>query len=331
MRGKRSRPVMQQDSALKFADLFCGLGAFHEAFKRHGGFECVFACDIDERVRGIYERNHGLRPEGDVTKVDPASLPDFDVLCAGFPCQSFSIAGLRKGFGDDRGNLFYDVLRFVDAKSPRVVVLENVKNLRGHDGGRTYATIKGLLEERGYGFSSQVMDSAHYGSPQCRQRLFMVAVKGGEFAFPGRRSVHRPVSSVIDPSDSSNWDQTGYYLVSKNSKPRPFKPRILFDVHSQRTRKGGRQGERVYDADGCGVTVCASSGGPGAKTGLYRVGGSIRRLNPRECLAMFGFPPDFDFLDASDQQRMFYLGNSIVVEVVEALVPGIVQIFRDGG
>lgn len=318
------------DSDIRYVDLFCGLGAFHEAFKRRGGFRCVFACDIDDRVRRIYERNHGIAPAGDITKVDPASLPDFDMVCAGFPCQSFSIAGLRKGFGDDRGNLFYDVLRFVDAKSPRVVVLENVKNLKGHDGGRTYATIKRLLEERGYLFSSMVMDSAHYGSPQCRQRIFMVATKEVPFKFPERKSAQRSVSSIVDPSESSSWDASGYYLVSKTARSRPFRPRILFDVHSSATRKGGRQGERVYDPDGCGVTICASSGGPGAKTGLYRVGGSIRRLNPVECLRMFGFPESYDFLDATDQQSMFYLGNSIVVDVVDAMAPGLLEIFGGG-
>ena len=303
------------------------MGAFHEAFKGHGEFQCVFACDIDERVRRIYEANHGMAPEGDITKVDPSGLPDFDMVCAGFPCQSFSIAGLRRGFGDDRGNLFYDVLRFVDAKSPRVVVLENVKNLKGHDGGRTYSTIKGLLEDRGYIFRSMVMDSAHYGSPQCRQRLFMVASKDVPFEFPSRTSDQRTVSSIADASDSSSWNSSGYYLVSKNSRIRPFKPRILFDVHSSATKKGGRQGERVYDPEGCGVTVCASSGGPGAKTGLYKFGESIRRLNAVECLRMFGFPESYDFLDATDQQRMFYLGNSIVVDVVRAMTPGILKIF----
>jgi DNA (cytosine-5)-methyltransferase 1 len=313
-------------SPIRYADLFCGLGAFHEAFKRDGSFRCEFACDIDERVRKIYEANHGVAPAGDITKVDPKDLPDLDVICAGFPCQSFSIAGLRKGFGDDRGNLFYDVLRFVDAKKPKVLVLENVKNLKGHDGGKTYSTIKSLLEQRGYFFSSMVMDSARYGSPQCRQRIFMVASLGEPFEFPSKSGVQRCVSSIIDSSDLSSWNQSGYYLVSKSSRPRPFKPRILFDVHSSATKKGGRQGERVYDVGGCGITICASSGGPGAKTGLYKVGRTIRRLNPRECLRMFGFPESYDFLGATDQQRMFYLGNSIVVDVVSAMVPGIRKI-----
>jgi len=314
---------------IRYADLFCGLGAFHEAFKSNEDFDCVFACDINDRVRGIYKANHGIDPAGDIKKVDPASLPELDMVCAGFPCQSFSIAGRRKGFDDDRGNLFYDILRLVDAKAPRVVVLENVKNLKGHDGGKTYGTIKSSMEERGYHFVSKVMDSAKYGSPQCRQRIFMVASKGKPFEFPKAVERHIPVATVVDRLDATNWDASGYYLVPKRAASRPFRPRILFDVHSSKTKKGGRQGERVYDIDGCGVTICASSGGPGAKTGLYKVGESIRRLNPSECLAMFGFPRDFDFLDATEQQKMFYLGNSIVVDVVRALVPGILEIFGD--
>ena len=316
-------------SPIRYVDLFCGLGAFHQAFKKHSDFKCVFACDINDRVRRIYEANHGLLPAGDIKSIDPSSLPDFDIIFAGFPCQSFSIAGLRKGFGDDRGNLFYDVLRFVDAKKPRLVVLENVKNLKGHDDGKTYSTIKSLLESRGYSFSSKVLDSAHYGSPQCRQRIFMAASKGGTLKFPERSNSHTPVSSIIDVDDHSDWDRSGYYLVPKKSKARPFKPRILFDVYSHATKKGGRQGERVYDTSGCGVTVCASSGGPGAKTGLYSVGNAIRRLNSRECLKMFGFPDSYDFLGSTEQQRMFLLGNSIVVNVAEALIPSVIEIFGD--
>jgi DNA (cytosine-5)-methyltransferase 1 len=319
-----------QDKKIRYVDLFCGLGAFHEAFKRRSSLECVFACDINDRVRKIYEVNHGLAPAGDIRSVNAHSLPDFDILCAGFPCQPFSIAGLRKGFGDDNGNLFYEVLRFADAKKPKMMILENVKNLRGHDGGRTYSTIKSMVEDRGYRFFSKVLDSSHYGSPQCRQRIFMVAVRDGDFCFPPRAKSHSSVLSILDRSDESHWDESGYYLVEKRSACRPFKPRILFDVHSKKTKKGGRQGERVYDASACGVTICASSGGPGAKTGLYKVGNKIRRLNSKECLAMFGFPASYDFLDATEEQKMFYLGNSIVVNVVDTMVPEILRIFGAG-
>lgn len=311
---------------IKYIDLFCGLGAFHESFKKHEEFRCVLACDINRKVREIYKANHSLEPLGDIRKINPSSIPDFDVLCAGFPCQPFSIAGDQKGFGDgEKGNLFYDILSVIDAKRPRMAVLENVKNLKGHDGGKTYRLIESSFAERGYKFSSMVMDSAHYGSPQCRQRIFMIASKSDDFVFPKKLEKHIPVSCIIDKTDSSCWDEDRYYLVEKKSKPKPFKPRILFNVHSKKTRKGGRQGERVYGTDSCGVTICASSGGPGAKTGLYMVGGKIRRLSPSECLRMFGFSKDYDFCGIGDEQKLFYLGNSIVVNVIDALVPEIIK------
>lgn len=313
---------------LRYADLFCGLGAFHESFKKHDVFECVFACDLNDKVRDIYEANHGLRPAGDIREVDASSVPDIEIMCAGFPCQSFSIAGLKKGFKDDKnGNLFYEILRLVDAKKPKMVVLENVKNLRNHDGGKTYNFIESSFLERGYGFSSMVMDAAHYGSPQSRQRIFMVAVKDHDFHFPEKFKTHRSVSSILDMNENSSWNDDKYYLIKKSPGPRPFKPRILYNIHSKKTKKGGRQGERVYDPDSCGVTICASSGGPGAKTGLYSVGGRIRRLNCDECLRMFGFPKSYDFLGIADEQKIFYLGNSIVVNVIDALVPEILKSF----
>ena len=209
-----------------------------------------------------------------------------------------------------------------------MAILENVKNLKTHDNGRTYKVIERAFLDRGYSFFSKVMEATHYGSPQCRQRIFMVATKLGEFSFPAKFEKQRLVSSVIYRSDSSEWVSSKYYLVGKKSKPRPFKPRILFDVHSKETKKGGRQGERVYDIDACGVTICASSGGPGAKTGLYKVGNKIRRLNTGECLQMFGFPKNYNFCGIGEEQKLFYLGNSIVVNVVDALVPEIIKNFH---
>lgn len=309
---------------IRYADLFCGLGAFHQAFKGNPSFECVFASDIDEGARRIYERNHGLRPEGDVRNVSADDFPDVELICAGIPCQSFSIAGSRKGFGDQNGNLFWEVARIVERKMPRMVMVENVKNLLSHDGGKTYETMKRTLDDLGYSVFAKVLDSSHYGSPQCRQRVFIVAVLGGSFEFPARTMPQSSVSSILVDS-SSAWDSDGYDLRPKTAGPRPFKPRIIFDVVSKKTGKGGRQGERVYDPSCCEVTICASSGGPGAKTGLYKVGDSIRRLGVGECLAMFGFPRDFDFLNLPEEQRIFYLGNSIVVNVVEAMIPSIVD------
>lgn len=314
---------------IRYADLFCGIGAFHQALKNKE-FYCVMASDINEGARRIYEANHGLSPLGDVRRVEESSVPDLDLICAGIPCQSFSIAGRKQGFGDSNGNLFWELLRLVKAKKPHMVIVENVKNLETHDKGETFRTIKDSFENLGYRFFSRVLNSSHYGSPQSRQRIFMVAVLSGDFKFPERSDQSVRVSSVLEEARSS-IGLDGYELVKKNTSPKPFRPRILFNVVSKDTGKGGRQGERIYDPDCCGITVCASSGGPGAKTGLYKVGDVVRRLSPRECLAMFGFPKDFDFLDLPEEQKLFYLGNSIVVNVVEALVPSILDNFSSCG
>lgn len=312
--------------SIRYADLFCGLGAFHQAFKSNPAFRCVFASDIDEGARRLYEANHGVRPEGDIRKVEASSFPDLDLICAGIPCQSFSIAGRKKGFCDQNGNLFWEVMRLVEAKKPRMVIVENVKNLATHDDGNTYNTIKSSLQDEGYNFFSKVMDSARYGSPQCRQRIFMVAVREGDFVFPPPMEKSVPVSSIMEETENY-WNSEGYEFVRKKAAPKPFRPRILYDIVSKGTGKGGRQGERVYDPSCCGITVCASSGGPGAKTGFYKVGDSVRRLGVGECLSMFGFPRDYDFLDIPEEQRIFYLGNSIVVDVLRAMVPSIIDNF----
>ena len=314
---------------MKYIDLFSGLGAFHTAFS--DGFECVFACDIDAGARRIYEANYGLIPASDIREVVAEDVPDHDILCAGFPCQPFSIAGNGEGFADtEKGNLFVDILRIVDAKGPRMCILENVKNLETHDEGRTYATIKEQLELRGYTVVSKVMNAAKYGSPQCRQRIFIVATQGAAFEFPAEHVEPVPVSAILDPEETRVWDSSGYELVAKTGNPRPFNPHVVFDVVNSSTHKGGRQGERVYSVDAPGITVCASSGGPGAKTGLNRVNNGVRRLNVKETLGMFGFPATFQWADMPTEKCLFYLGNSIVVNVVRACVPSVVAWFRQG-
>jgi DNA (cytosine-5)-methyltransferase 1 len=319
------------EKKVKYIDLFCGLGAFHTAFNGDPLFECVFACDIDEGIRRIYEDNYGLKVHGDIRSVVPSELPDFQVLCAGFPCQPFSIAGNREGFNDaEKGNLFYDILKIVDAKKPPMCILENVKNLKTHDDGNTYKTIESELTKRGYLVSSKVLDASHFGSPQARQRIFIMATKGRGFAIPDGISKVSPVSSIIDPdAEQGEIDFDKYDVYEKNGTVKDArKPKILYDLVSKNTGKGGRQGERVYDVSHVGVTVCASSGGPGAKTGLYKVGDAIRRLNVKETLGMFGFPPTYKFTNTNPEHALFYLGNSIVVNVVQALVPRVAEWFQ---
>ena len=333
---------------IRYIDLFCGLGAFHTAFDTiPGRFQCVLACDIDEGARAIYKANYGLEPFGDIRSLDLATMPDFEILCAGFPCQPFSIAGNGEGFEDTvKGNLFFDLLKIIDAKTPPMCILENVKNLKTHDKGTTYKRIEQELTNRGYHFTSKVITASDYGSPQARQRIFMVATKDRPFSIPPPIATSRTVSAILDPSihrDDLNRDR--YDLKEKPERPiRPGKPHILYDLYPvlsdekqllleaakaslspeddpESLEKGGRQGERVYSVDGTGITVCASSGGPGAKTGLYKVGDTIRRLTVTETLKMFGFPDTYKFPNISSEHCLFYLGNSIVVDVVKAFVP----------
>jgi DNA (cytosine-5)-methyltransferase 1 len=321
-----------QQRKIRYIDLFCGLGAFHEAFNTNSAFECVLACDIDAGVRKLYKANYGIDVEGDIRKIDPTCIPDFDIVCAGFPCQPFSIAGNGEGFNDtEKGNLFYDILNIIDAKHPRMCILENVKNLKTHDNGNTYKTIQDELTKRGYSVTSSVLNAANFGSPQARQRIFIVATLGKPFSIPSSNNTVRPVSSIIDKKYTADTINRDKYLIepTKSQTTNIASPKIVANIVDKKTKKGGRQGERVYDISHVGITVCASSGGPGAKTGLYRVGDSIRRLNVTETLGMFGFPITYNFCDIGSENSLFYLGNSIVVDVVKTFVSPVLAWFEN--
>ncbi len=317
---------------IRYIDLFCGLGAFHTAFNTSIHFECVLACDIDKGIRNIYKENYNIEPKSDIQKIDVDKIPDFEILCAGFPCQPFSIAGNGEGFKDkEKGNLFFDILKIIDKKNPPMCILENVKNLKTHDKGNTYKTIETELKKRDYLITSKVINASEYGSPQARHRIFIVATKNKVFTIPDGIKTQIPVKNIIDMTVSHNdIDTEKYEFVKKPTKDNVFgKPNLLFDVVSKKTKKGGRQGERVYSIDSAGVTVCASSGGLGAKTGLYKIGTNVRRLTVKETLGMFGFPATYKFPSISDEDALFYLGNSIVVNVLSAFVPVIESWFNE--
>lgn len=304
--------------------MFCGLGAFHTAFDRNNKIQnkieyiCVFACDIDKGIRRIYKENYGLKPKGDINKINIDDVPDFDILCAGFPCQPFSIAGNRKGFEDEtRGNLFYKILEFIDKKHPTTIILENVKNLHTIHEGKTFDAIKSELENRGYIVSYRVIDSRYYGSPQSRQRIYIVCSKDIKYVFRDVNNPIVPVSSIIDNDNQVFFDYEGKYRLEKCNGKSMMKYKLI----NKKTGKGGRQGERVYDITKCGPTICASSGDPGAKTGLYDFEGKIRTLNIKETLGMFGFDTAYKYDSLANKKDMlFYLGNSIVVNVLEELI-----------
>lgn len=161
---------------VRFVDLFCGIGSFHYSFKKLG-FECVMASDIYKPAVENYKTNYGIEPQGDICKIDPASIPEYDILCAGFPCQPFSQAGHHKGFEDSRGTMFSQVMRFVKHNLPKIVVLENVQALLTHDNGQSFTKIKEELESTGYTIKHKVLLCSDYGIPQMRKRLFIVGFR----------------------------------------------------------------------------------------------------------------------------------------------------------
>lgn len=315
---------MECVNEVKYIDLFCGLGAFHTAFNRKNKvqekykYSCVFACDINDGVRKIYEENYGIKPEGDISKINIDTIPDFDILCAGWPCQPFSIAGNQRGFKDKtRGNLFHKILEIIDIKQPNTLMLENVRNLHRIHKGETFKIIKNELEKRGYNVSYKIIDSRYYNSPQSRNRIYIVCNKNKIYKFRETRNDIVPVSTVIDESITDFFDYEDKYKLEECSSKGMMKYKLI----NKKTGKGGRQGERVYDLTKCGPTICASSGGPGAKTGLYYFDGKIRTLSVTETLKMFGFDETYKYETLSNKKDMlYYLGNSIVVNVLEELI-----------
>lgn len=164
---------------MKYIDLFCGMGSFHESFKKLG-WECVMACDIDKHARDTYFANHNIQPLSDVTDINPSDIGSYDIVCAGFPCQPFSQCGHGKGFDDERGTMFHQVMKFAD-KRPKFIILENVQGLLKHDNGNTFRTMTNMIEDRGYDFTFKVLKCEKYGIPQKRRRLFILCSRKGEY------------------------------------------------------------------------------------------------------------------------------------------------------
>jgi len=225
---------------MKFADLFCGIGGFHQALTNIG-MECVFACDIDEMCRKTYEANYGITPAEDVRKISPDIVPSFDVLCAGFPCQPFSKAGFQKGFGDDRGNLFFDICRFAEFHRPGYMILENVRNLASHDSGNTWKVIKNSIDELGYHTYKDplILNALNFKVPQNRERVIIMCKRKDLGGLPLLHEIPKakPTTSlkeILCDHDKSRisgklkvvegvWDEFVKILVS-NSVPVPKFP-----------------------------------------------------------------------------------------------------------
>jgi DNA (cytosine-5)-methyltransferase 1 len=214
-------------SNFTFIDLFAGIGGFHQALKELGG-KCIFASEIDKYACDTYEVNHGMRPQGDITKIDAQNIPDHDILCAGFPCQPFSVAGKREGFNDTRGTLFFEIIRILKAKQPKAFILENVKGLKNHNNGETLKAMLKELVDAGYVPSWRILNTKDHGIPQNRERIFIVAIKTtwAYFKFP---EPQEPIT--LSEFFGGNWNTDTTYTIRKGGRSSGINDRHNWDSY----------------------------------------------------------------------------------------------------
>ncbi len=314
---------------LKFIDLFAGIGGFHQALGAVDA-SCVFASEWDKSCQDTYEQNYGIRPHGDITQIDETDIPSHDILCAGFPCQAFSISGKQLGFDDTRGTLFFDVARIAKHHQPKVLILENVKNLVRHDGGRTLQVMIQALDEIGYITFYQILNASHFGVPQKRERVFLVAFRKDShidtFHFPTPNPLATKLTDHLQSDSFSDHlviKRKDIYMKDIKISADSFGNYLQKPIRIGTVNKGG-QGERIYSPLGHAITLSAYGGGVGAKTGLYKINSKIRRLTPRECARIAGFPDSFQ-LHSNKNTCYRQFGNTVVVPVVKAIVETIMQ------
>lgn len=314
----QTRFPAQENPSFTFIDLFAGIGGFRMAFQNLGG-KCVFSSEWDEQAKKTYYANYGEVPFGDITKESIKSLipSRFDVLCAGFPCQAFSIAGYRKGFEDTRGTLFFDVAEIIKRHRPKAVFLENVKNLKAHDKGNTFQVIKNTLESLNYVVYDKVMNAMDYANvPQNRERIFIICFDREQvhnhemFAFPEKMELTRNIHDCIDSNESSpklfynekmcHYDELKNAIVSKDT------------IYQWR---------RVYvreNKSSVCPTLTANMGTGGHNVPLILTNKGIRKLSPKECLNFQGFPDTYEFpADIPSSACYKQAGNSVVVPLIQ--------------
>lgn len=326
-------------SSIKYIDLFCGIGGIRLGMDSQG-FECVFSSDINAECQRTYNENFGEEPFGDITQIDEKSIPDHDVLCAGFPCQPFSISGKQKGFDDTRGTLFFDICRILNEKKPSVVFLENVKHLVHHNGGKTLQTILDKLEGLGYSVSWRVLNGADYGVPQNRERIIIIGSLYGKFDFDKIKTVLRcRLLEYLDTEGEFEYLDPADYTLIENPKQQPGSGLIFAGYRNKSIRKVGvrpgtehlsrvhKQPNRIYSVLGIHPTLPSqeSSGRYFVLTKEQRV----RKLTINECWRIMGFPETYIKVSSIGEQYK-QLGNSVCVPMIKAVAEEINNQFFGG-
>ena len=308
---------LEPQKRLRTLDLFAGIGGIRLGFEK-AGFDTVFANDFEKQCKSTYDANFDtckLVVE-DITKIEPVDLPEFDFLLAGFPCQPFSVAGYRQGFKDKkgRGNLFFYIVRIIKERQPEGFLLENVKNLKGHDGGKTFEIIEQTLKDLGYHLKSKILNSMEYGNiPQNRERIYIVGFKNKKhaenFIFPKKKKLTTKVTDLLE----KNVDEKYYY------KGKPLYEKIKGDVKEEGKVYQWRRKYVRENKSGVCPTLTANMGTGGHNVPIIKDKKGIRKLTPFECARIQGFPMDFRLPDLADSTLYKQFGNSVTVSVVEAV------------
>jgi DNA (cytosine-5)-methyltransferase 1 len=305
------------NAKFKLIDLFAGIGGIRLGFQKVFGSKAsfVFSSEIDKYAQKTYYENFKDLPQGDITQINENEIPKFDILLAGFPCQPFSNAGLKKGFNDTRGTLFFDIARIVKYHKPQVVFLENVKGFKNHDKGNTFKVVKTTLEEMGYKVYAEVLNAKDFGVPQNRERIYIVAFlnKNVTFEFPkGVKKNTKLGDILLDIVDEK-------YTISDR----------LWAGHQRRKKehkaKGNGFGYSIFNHDSAYTsTISARYYKDGSEILIAQKGKNPRKITPREAARLQGFPEEFK-IPVSDTQSYKQFGNSVAVPVIEAIAKNILK------
>ncbi len=325
-------PETDNKKNIAFIDLFAGIGGIRIGFEKSGG-RCVFSSEMDPECQKTYFLNFGEYPHGDITKISEDEIPCHDILTAGFPCQPFSICGRQKGFEDTRGTLFFDILRIIKKRFPKVVFLENVKHLKYHDGGKTLKVILSSLEELGYKTSWKVLNAKDFGTAQNRERIIIVANKESKFDFTkinyGKKVV---LKDILQKKGPFEFLEENIYTLIKN--PKEQQSGLIFaGYRNKKIRTNGvrentihlsrvhKQPNRIYSSEGTHPTL------PSQETsGRFFIlhEGRVRKLTIDECFSLMGFPKEFK--KYSTNGRLYrQIGNSVCVPMMTAVAKEIIH------
>lgn len=320
---------MNNNKTYKTLDLFAGIGGIRMGFER-AGFETVFANDFDPYCAPTYNLNFKEVPltVGDIQKIKSSELPAFDVLLGGFPCQPFSIAGYRRGFLDTgRGDLFFEIVRILRDRKPTALLLENVKNLKSHDKGKTFRIISDALDDLGYHVKVKVLNSMHYGNvPQNRERVYIVGFKSKKqcdaFEFPEPTPLTKSVADILDDVAEDRYYYNGHQ----------YYPELKKAVKSHDTVYQWRRTYVRENKAGVCPTLTANMGMGGHNVPIVKNGKGIRKMTPRECARLQGFPDSFKLpADLPDSKLYKQFGNSVTVSVVERVARQMLKALNSNG